>query len=57
MKEKKVCYIHGGKSPGPPTGNKNALKHGFYSAEAKAERRLVRMLLKRSKDLIAELRY
>lgn len=23
------CYMHGGKSPGPPQGNKNALKHGL----------------------------
>ncbi|UCE56481.1 MAG: hypothetical protein JSV31_13850 [Desulfobacterales bacterium] len=57
IKGKGVCYIHGGKSPGPPAGNKNALKHGLYSAEAIAERRFVRMLLKRSKDLIMELRY
>jgi uncharacterized protein YjcR len=49
--------MHGGKSPGAPKGNKNAVKHGFYTAEALAERRFVRMLLKRSKELIAELRY
>jgi len=55
MKGKRVCYIHGGKSPGAPKGNKNALKNGFYSAEAIVERRYIRMLLKQSKDLIAEL--
>ena len=56
MKGKRVCYIHGGKSPGAQRGNQNALKHGFYSAEAIAERHFVRMLLKRSKDLIAKLK-
>ena len=31
MKGKRVCYYHGGMSPGAPKGNKNALKHGRYS--------------------------
>jgi uncharacterized protein YjcR len=26
--------MHGGTSPGAPKGNKNALKHGRYTAEA-----------------------
>jgi hypothetical protein len=33
------CRMHGGPSPGAPKGNKNALKHGWYSAEAVALRR------------------
>ena len=28
------CRMHGGSSPGAPKGNKNALKHGRYTAEA-----------------------
>jgi hypothetical protein len=36
------CRLHGGKSPGAPKGNKNALKHGHYSADAAANRRLFR---------------
>ena len=28
------CRMHGGKSPGAPKGNRNALKHGRYTAEA-----------------------
>jgi hypothetical protein len=28
------CRMHGGPSPGAPKGNKNALKHGLYTAEA-----------------------
>jgi len=34
--------MHGGPSPGAPRGNKNALKHGRYTAEAIAERRRAR---------------
>ena len=46
MKGKNVCYIHGGKSPGAPRGNQNALKSGFYSAEAITERQKTRQLIK-----------
>jgi hypothetical protein len=28
------CRMHGGPSPGAPKGNKNALKHGRYTAQA-----------------------
>ena len=28
------CRMHGGMSPGAPKGNKNALKHGHYTAKA-----------------------
>lgn len=28
------CKLHGGKSPGPPKGNRNAWKQGRYSADA-----------------------
>ena len=43
------CRLHGGASPGPPKGNKNALKHGLYTAEAIA-------LRKQSSRLIREAR-
>ena len=36
--------MHGGKSPGAPIGNSNALKHGLYSAEAIARRRELAVL-------------
>jgi len=36
------CRMHGGKSPGAPRGNRNAWKHGHYSAESIALRRLMR---------------
>jgi hypothetical protein len=56
------CRIHGGLSTGPKTaeGRERArtasLVHGRYSAEAAAERRYYRELLKRSRATLAELR-
>jgi uncharacterized protein YjcR len=46
------CRMHGGKSPGAPRGNRNAWKHGHYSAEAIALRRLIRRLLSDAADLL-----
>jgi hypothetical protein len=48
------CRLHGGKSTGPPKGNKNALKHGRYTAQAIARRREVRALLQGVKQLSKE---
>jgi len=44
--------MHGGKSPGAPKGNKNAFKHGLYSAEAIAMRKLVRQLLLDARETV-----
>jgi hypothetical protein len=46
--------MHGGKSPGPPTGNDNARKHGLYTADAIAERRELAGLLREMRGLIEE---
>lgn len=46
------CYLHGGKNPGAPKGNQNAYKHGYFGAEAIAERRLIRQLISDSKEFI-----
>jgi hypothetical protein len=40
------CRLHGGLSPGAPKGNKNALKHGRYTAEALARRRELAALIR-----------
>ena len=45
------CRMHGGTSPGAPKGNRNAWKHGHYSAESIAFRRIVRRLLSDAADL------
>jgi uncharacterized protein YjcR len=41
--------MHGGTSPGAPKGNRNAFKHGRYSAEAIANRREIAALLREMK--------
>ena len=46
------CRLHGGGSPGAPKGNKNAFRHGRYSAEGIANRREIAALLRSMKTLI-----
>ncbi len=48
------CRIHGGLSPGAPQGNRNALKHGLFTAEAIEHRRMLRTLMKESRRLALE---
>jgi len=46
---KKRCRMHGGAAgSGAPKGNKNALKHGEYTAENKAALRQLRELTRRT---------
>jgi glucans biosynthesis protein len=45
--------MHGGApGSGAPKGNRNALRHGRYAAQAIAMRREMRALLRRSRELI-----
>jgi hypothetical protein len=46
------CRMHGGPSPGAPRGNKNALKHGLYTADSSARRRQIAELLRSARQLI-----
>jgi uncharacterized protein YjcR len=46
MKGKQVCHLHGGRSPGAPRGNQNALKHGRYATRVIIERKSVRSMTK-----------
>jgi hypothetical protein len=48
------CRMHGGPSPGAPKGNRNAFKHGRYTAEAIANRRQLSAMLATMKALAAE---
>ena len=53
---KKRCRMHGGAAgSGAPRGNKNALKHGLYTAEAIAERRRLRAMMKEFEKTLREL--
>ncbi|WP_407695107.1 HGGxSTG domain-containing protein [Sphingopyxis fribergensis] len=38
------CRMHGGTNPGAPIGNQNAFKHGRYSAETIAVRKMLRAM-------------
>lgn len=39
------CRMHGGKASGAPKGNRNALKHGLYTAEMIARRQMIKTLI------------
>jgi hypothetical protein len=41
-------------STGAPRGNKNALKHGHYTAEAIASRREIANMLREARALVKE---
>ena len=43
------CRMHGGMSTGAPKGNKNAFKHGRYTADAIATRHEISALLREMK--------
>ena len=47
------CRMHGGLSTGAPKGNRNAFKHGRYTAKAIADRREVAALIRLMKSLAA----
>jgi len=49
------CRMHGGLSTGAPKGNKNALKHGSYTAEAIASRQETRDLIRAFRALSDEM--
>jgi hypothetical protein len=46
MRGKPACRLHGGKGGGPTGERDGAYRTGRYTAEAKAERRQVRMLIR-----------
>lgn len=48
------CRMHGGAARGAPKGNRNALKHGRYTADSLAERRVLAALLRQMKALAEE---
>jgi hypothetical protein len=46
--------MHGGaKGSGAPRGNRNAWRHGYWSAEAIEERRMIRELICRARANLA----
>ena len=56
VKGRRRCRMHGGAlGAGAPMGNQNAFKHGRYSAQAHAERRRLRALIRASQALLDQL--
>ena len=54
---KKRCRMHGGApGSGAPRGNKNALKRGFYTREALAERRASELSSGQSRKLLGDIK-
>ena len=48
---RKRCRMHGGaEGSGAPEGNRNAFRHGRYSAEAIAKRRMLAALIRACRD-------
>ena len=52
MRGKPVCRLHGGKGGGPMGGRNGAYRTGRYTAEAKAERRQIRAIIRELRHLI-----
>jgi uncharacterized protein YjcR len=57
VKGRKRCRMHGGADGGgAPEGNRNAWKHGHYTAEAIAQRREVAALIRACRDRLDGMR-
>jgi glucans biosynthesis protein len=58
VKGKKRCRMHGGaKGSGAPLNNKNAFKHGRYSAESIQRRLKVTRLIRQFKEMKIAAKY
>ena len=53
MRGKPVCRLHGGKGGGPEGERNGAYRMGRYTAEARAERKEERTLIRELRRLIA----
>ena len=49
------CRMHGGTSTGAPCGNQYALKHGYRTKKAIAERKIITQFLQESNMIIEEI--
>ena len=57
VRGKKRCRMHGGaRESGAPKGNRNALRHGLFTAEAIAERKRIQDLLVDTRKLLREMK-
>lgn len=49
------CRMHGGRGSGAPKGNRNALKHGLYTAPMLERSRKVAGLLRATRELLKDI--
>jgi hypothetical protein len=57
VRGKARCRMHGGApGSGPPSGNRNARKHGLFTRDAIAERKQVQALLGEARRLLREMK-
>ena len=56
VRGKKRCRMHGGaKGSGAPKGNRNAVKHGYYTEKAVEERNKIKTLIRDATDFLDRL--
>lgn len=56
LRGKTRCRMHGGAAgSGAPFGNKNAVKHGFFTRDAIEERKFVRTVLIEAENVLRQL--
>lgn len=56
LRGKTRCRMHGGAAgSGAPFGNKNAVKHGFFTRDAIEERKFVRTVLTEAENVLRQL--
>ncbi|NOJ44524.1 HGGxSTG domain-containing protein [Bradyrhizobium australiense] len=57
VRGKKRCRMHGGaQGSGAPTANQNARKHGLFTSDAIAERRVIQALLGEARALLEKMK-
>jgi len=57
VRGRKRCRMHGGAAgSGAPRANRNARKHGLFTADAIAERRRIQALLGEARKLLEEMK-
>ncbi len=62
VRGKNTCHMHGGKSSGPKTSKgrersrQSALRHGLFTKEALTQQKEVMTLIRRSKNLLRQIK-
>lgn len=54
IRNKKRCRMHGGKGSGAPKGSQNAFKHGYFTSETTARRKMISEIIKENTRFLCE---